>query len=91
MVILTRIYWVWKTRYNHPLCLILLTSLTALGESDGDYEDYLFLSGSHLLWALPVLFHLTLQTLKGSRAGQLNNNPRHSSPVHQSSRGIKQH
>lgn len=61
----------WKKRDPWLLFFLLPSSQTGLGDGDGDDEHCLFLSGPHLSQALHILFHLTLQTLEGSRAGQL--------------------
>lgn len=70
-MILSGIFWGWKKRDPWLLFFLLPSSQTGLGDGDGDDEHCLFLSGPHLSQALHILFHLTLQTLEGSRAGQL--------------------
>lgn len=58
---LTRIYGALDKKSLHPLCFTSFTSQTVLGEADGDYEDYLLLSGPHLPGGFCILFHLTLK------------------------------
>lgn len=55
-MVFTRIYWAFDDRYPHPLRFTSFTSQTVLHEADGDYEDGLLVSGSHLPGGFCILF-----------------------------------
>lgn len=83
-MIFPRIYWAFDDRYPHPLCFTSFTSQIVLCEADGDNEDGLLVSGSHLSGDFCIVFHLTLQALKISGVSQLTNNPGHGNAGHRS-------